>query len=61
MMPNPHDPVKMANARIVDVENGCYFPSQVGLVIQDSKIVAMPGLSGEPDISELAVLRMYYR
>jgi imidazolonepropionase-like amidohydrolase len=49
MLPTPHDKVKLIDARIVDVENGCYYPPQVELVIQDGKIVAMPGLPGEPD------------
>ncbi len=44
------DRLKLINARIVDVENGCYFDPQVNLVIQNGKIVAMPGLPGEPDI-----------
>jgi hypothetical protein len=34
-MSNPHDSVKLINARIVDVEKGCYYPPQVSLVIQD--------------------------
>jgi imidazolonepropionase-like amidohydrolase len=46
-MPVAHDRVQLINARIVDVENGCYFPPQVSLVIQNGKIIAMPGLPGE--------------
>jgi hypothetical protein len=49
MMPNTNDHVQLVNARIVDVENGCYYPPQVSLVIQNGEIVAMPGLPGEPD------------
>jgi imidazolonepropionase-like amidohydrolase len=54
MIPTTHDAVihgriKLVNARIVDVENGCYYPPQVSLVIQRGKIVAMPGLPGETD------------
>ncbi len=41
--------VQLVNARIVDVENGTYYPPQVSLVHQDGKIVAMPGLPGEPE------------
>ena len=48
-MPTTQDRVKLINARIVDVENGCYYPQLVSLVIQDGKIAAMPGLPGEPD------------
>ena len=46
-MPLPHGRVNLVNARIVDVENGRYYPPQVSLVIQHGKIVAMPGLPGE--------------
>ena len=49
MTPNLAESVKLDNARIVDVENGCYYPPQVSLVIQNGKIVAMPGLPGEPE------------
>ncbi len=45
----PHDRILLVNTRIVDVEKGCYFPAQVSLVIQDGRILAMPGLPGEPD------------
>jgi imidazolonepropionase-like amidohydrolase len=47
-MVNSHDLVEIIHARIVDVEMGCYYPPQVSLVIQGGKIVAMPGLEGEP-------------
>ncbi len=47
---NKHDAVKLVNARIVDVENGCYYPPQVSLVIGNGKILAMPGVPGEPDM-----------
>ena len=49
MLSNTPDRIQLVNARIVDVENGCYYPPQVSLVIQNGKIVAMPGLPGEPD------------
>jgi imidazolonepropionase-like amidohydrolase len=49
LMFNINDRIHLTNARIVDVENGCYFPPQVSLVIQNSMIVAMPGLPGESD------------
>jgi imidazolonepropionase-like amidohydrolase len=42
------DRVKLVNARIVDVENGRYFGPQVNLVIQKGKIIALPGLHGQP-------------
>jgi imidazolonepropionase-like amidohydrolase len=47
-MSNPHDSVKLINARVFDVEKGCYYPPQVSLVIQEGKIAVMPGLPGEP-------------
>ena len=51
MMPyRKEDKVKLINARIADVENGCYYDPQVSLVIQNGKIIAMPGLNGEPEI-----------
>jgi imidazolonepropionase-like amidohydrolase len=46
---NPSDRIHLINARIVDVENGCYYPSQVSLEIQNGKIHAMPSLPGEPE------------
>lgn len=49
MTPTSYDRIKLVNARIVDVENGCYYPPQVSLVIQHGKIAAMPGLPGEPE------------
>jgi imidazolonepropionase-like amidohydrolase len=48
MLPNTPDRIQLINARLVDVENGRYYPPQVGLVIQNGKIIAMPGLDGEP-------------
>lgn len=53
------DRVKLVNARIVDVENSCYFPAQVSLIIQNGKILAMPGLPGEPDIPAEAVIDLH--
>ncbi len=49
MTPHTQDRVKLVNARITDVENSCYYPHQVNLIIQDGKIESMPGLLGEPD------------
>ncbi len=46
-----HDRLQLVNVRIVDVENGCYYPPQVSLVLQDGKIAAMPGLPGETEES----------
>ncbi len=54
MIPKAHDQVKLVNARIVDVENGCYYPPQASLVIQNGKIVSMPGLPGEPEPGAVA-------
>jgi imidazolonepropionase-like amidohydrolase len=49
-MPSPiQNPAQLVNARIADVENGCYYPPQVSLVLQHGKIVAMPGMPGQPD------------
>jgi imidazolonepropionase-like amidohydrolase len=44
----PHDRLQLVNARILDVENGRYYPPQTSLVLQDGRIAAMPGLPGEP-------------
>jgi imidazolonepropionase-like amidohydrolase len=49
MDPNPNDQVKLVNGRIIDVENGCYFPHQTSLVIQGGRILEMPELHGELD------------
>ena len=49
MVTNKHDGVLLVNARIADVEHGCYYPPQTRLVIEGGRIVAMPGLPGEPD------------
>jgi imidazolonepropionase-like amidohydrolase len=49
IMTNSHDKLKLINVHIVDVENGCYYPPQLSLVIQNGKIIAMPGLPGEPN------------
>jgi imidazolonepropionase-like amidohydrolase len=53
------DKVKLINARIADVEKGCYFDPQVSLVIQDGKIVAMPGLPGEPEFPDGEVIDLH--
>ena len=42
-----HEALLLTNARIVDVENGCYFPRDTGLLIQNGRIAAMPRLSSE--------------
>ncbi len=60
MIPTTHDKLQLVNARIVDVENGGYYPPQVSLVIQAGRIIAMPGLPGDPtDISTDAVIDMH--
>ncbi len=65
MLFTPLDRILLTNARIVDVENGCYFPANVNLLIQNEKILAMPGLPGEAqditvdgsiDLHQLAVI-----
>jgi hypothetical protein len=38
-----HDRVKLVNARNLDVDNGCYYPSRVSLVIENGLIAAMNG------------------
>ncbi len=55
MIPTTHDRLQLVNARIVDVENGCYYPPHTSLVLQDGKIASMPVLPGdstEPAASE---------
>ena len=43
--------VELANARFVDVVNGCFFDKGTRMVIQDSRIVAMPVIAeGEDDV-----------
>jgi imidazolonepropionase-like amidohydrolase len=58
-MNNSSDRIKLSNARIVDVENGCYYPPEVSLVIQQGKIIAMPGIPGEPDIPAEAEIDLH--
>ena len=43
------DRLKLVNARIVDMAYGRCFGPEVSLIIQNGKIVAIPGLPGEPD------------
>jgi imidazolonepropionase-like amidohydrolase len=43
------DRIRLVNARIADVENGRYFDPGLALVIQNGRIIAMPGLPGEPE------------
>ncbi len=40
--------VELTNARIVDVINGCFFDQKVSVLIQNGKIISMPGLEDEP-------------
>ncbi len=39
--------VELTNARVVDVMNGCFFDPNVRILIQNGKIIAMPGLENE--------------
>ncbi len=46
--PDSEAVVELTNARIVDVINGCFLDQNVRVLIQDGKIIAMPGLKDEP-------------
>ena len=59
MLYRKEDKVKLINARIADVENGCYFVPEVSLLLQNGKIIAMPGLNGEPEIPPDAVIDLH--
>ncbi|MBN2543985.1 amidohydrolase family protein [bacterium] len=39
--------VSLKNGRIVDVLNGCYYAAGVNLVLQNGRILSMPGLPGQ--------------
>ncbi|WP_457553552.1 amidohydrolase family protein [Desulfobacula sp.] len=39
--------VELTNARVVDVINDCFFDQSVSVLIQDGKIVSIPGLKDE--------------
>jgi len=41
--------IELKNGRFIDVINGCYYPPETRVMIQGDRIVAMPGLPGEPD------------
>ena len=41
--------VKLVNARFADVIDGKYFPASTSLILQNGRIMAMPGIHGEPD------------
>lgn len=58
MQPKKQDRVKLINGRIIDVEKGCYFPSHISLVIQNGRIISMPGLPGEPDAQAEATINL---
>jgi len=46
---SPGARVKLVNGRFADVISGRYFPSGTSLILQNGKIVAMPGSPGEDD------------
>ena len=46
---SPNTRVKLVNARFADVVSGRYFPAATSLILQNGKIVAMPGSLGDPD------------
>ena len=46
---SPDTRIKLVNARFTDVANGKYFPSGTSLILQNGKIMAMPGIQGQPD------------
>jgi len=53
----PYEPgsqarVELVNGRIVDVVHGRYYGTGTSVVVQGGKIVAMPGLPGEPPDAE---------
>lgn len=39
--------IELINGRIADVENGCYYGKDVRIIIQNGKIMSMPGDIGE--------------
>lgn len=39
--------ILLKNGRFINVKDGCYFDPDVSLIIQDGRIVSMPGLPGE--------------
>jgi imidazolonepropionase-like amidohydrolase len=43
-----NDRIQLVNARIADVDNGCYYDPEVSLIVEKGRIAAMPGLPGEP-------------
>ncbi len=57
----PHSPyafapdtrVRLVNGRFADVLRGQYYPNRTSLILQNGKIVAMPGSQGEPGIEPL--------
>ena len=46
--PSAEAVVELTNARIVDVMNGCFLGQKVSVLIQNGKIISMPGLEDEP-------------
>ena len=56
MTQSPDTRIKLVNARLADVINGKYFPSGTSLILQNGKIVALPGSVGAPDGSQADVV-----
>ncbi len=46
---SPDTRVKLVNARFANVVSGKYFPAATSLVLQNGKIIAMPGSLGDPE------------
>jgi len=46
---SPDTRIKLVNARLADVINGKYFPSGTSLILQNGKIVALPGSQGQTE------------
>ena len=47
-LPDHGASVRLRNGRFVDVAHGGYFEPQVSVVLRGEKIIAMPGLPGQP-------------
>lgn len=43
--------IQLVNGSVIDVVNGCFFPKNTGIVILNDKIISMPGLEGEKELT----------